>query len=344
MKKRRFYTLLILFCLFSVGALWASWYYRKPRFPIDLVYTWVDGGDEKWQQKWQYWRRQLHPQDEYSVSPARWRDRGELKHSLRSVAEFMPWVRKIFIVTDGQVPDWLNTDHPKIQIVDHKEIFPPDALPVFNSMAIESRIPYIRGLAEHFIYANDDMFAGAPLEPEFFFTRDGKPILYYDTAYTDEALAELAQKYSDKMWFHLWMRPLDLVEQKFGVRPKLLIDTHTFAPLVKSDLLHDMSLFADEFLRTTYSKFRSKTDMTYEIAMLVDQMHNRIVVKPANDVDPKFRCSPAGIVMVEYVGLKGFDRPCTFCLNDTQNLSKGGTQRQMQYMHWYFPDKSVFEK
>lgn len=343
MKKRCLYAVFTLFCLILGGA-YAAWYYQKPRFPIDLVYTWVDGGDEKWQQKWQYWRRQLHPEDEYSVSPARWRDRGELKHSLRSVDEFMPWVRKIFIVTDGQVPKWLNTNHPKIQIVDHKEIFPPDALPVFNSMAIESRIPYIKGLSEHFIYANDDMFAGAPLEPEFFFTPTGKPIVYYDTAYTDEVLAEFAQKYANEMWYHLWMRPVDLVEQKFGVRPKLFIDTHTFAPLVKSDLLQNMAMFADEFSRTTYSKFRAATDMTYEIALLTDYLQNRIVLKAANDVPPKFRCNPAGIVMVENVGLRGFDRPCSFCLNDTQNLSAEGTKRQMQYMHWYFPDKSAFEK
>lgn len=125
-------------------------------FPIDLVYTWVDGNDPVWQAKKAYWQKQYAPDDEYAISPARWRDRDELKYSLRSVEQYMPWVNNIYIVTDNQVPAWLNINHPKIKIVDHSEIFPAEALPVFNSIAIESRLAYIPDLSEHFIYSNDD--------------------------------------------------------------------------------------------------------------------------------------------------------------------------------------------
>lgn len=57
----------------------------------------------------------------------------ELKYSLRSVSQYLPWINKIYIVIDNQVPSWLNTEHPKIKIIDHKDILPADALPTFNS-------------------------------------------------------------------------------------------------------------------------------------------------------------------------------------------------------------------
>ena len=53
----------------------------------------------------------------------RYRDNEELRYSLRSVWQFAPWVRNIYIVTNGQVPKWLNLDNDKIWIVTHEDIF-----------------------------------------------------------------------------------------------------------------------------------------------------------------------------------------------------------------------------
>ena len=44
----------------------------------------------------------------------------ELRYSLRSVEQFAPWVRQIFVVTNGQIPSWLNLDNPRLTIVTHK--------------------------------------------------------------------------------------------------------------------------------------------------------------------------------------------------------------------------------
>ena len=100
----------------------------------------------------------------------------ELKFSLRSVNEYMPWIHHIFIVTNNQVPKWFR-QHEKITIVDHSEILPETARPCFNSQALECCIHKIPNLAEHFIYANDDMFVGRKLNPSFFFNRQGNPIV-----------------------------------------------------------------------------------------------------------------------------------------------------------------------
>ena len=42
----------------------------------------------------------------------------------------------------------------------------PSVLPTHNSHAVESQLHSIAGLAEHFLYSNDDMFFGRPISPD----------------------------------------------------------------------------------------------------------------------------------------------------------------------------------
>lgn len=105
---------------------------------------------------------------------ARFRDWGLMRYWFRGVCASMPWVRKIHFVTYGHVPDWLNTAHPKLRVVRHSDFMPPEALPTFNSCAIEMCLDRIPDLAENFIYFNDDMFVLAPLAESDFF-EDGLP-------------------------------------------------------------------------------------------------------------------------------------------------------------------------
>jgi hypothetical protein len=144
--------------------------------PVDLVYTWVDGSDPEWLARK---NRTLHGVDpesvnETAVSESRFTSRDELMYSLRSVEMYAGWYNHIYLVTDRQVPDWLRTDHPRLTVVDHREIFTdPAVLPVFNSHAIESQLHHIPGLSEHYVYMNDDVFFCRPTSPELFFTGNG---------------------------------------------------------------------------------------------------------------------------------------------------------------------------
>ena len=104
-------------------------------------------------------------------SASRFADNQELRYSLRSVEKHAPWVRKIFIVTNGQIPSWLNLDNPRIKIVTHYEIFNNKShLPTFSSPAIESHLHKIPGLSKKFIYLNDDVMFGTEVWPDDFFT------------------------------------------------------------------------------------------------------------------------------------------------------------------------------
>ena len=311
-------------------------------FPIDLVYLWVDGSDEAWLAKKEYWQRRLGEDKEYAVSKARWRDREELKHSLRSVEEYLPWIRKIFIVTDGQVPSWLNTEHPKIEIVDHKDIFPLDALPVFNSMAIETRLPFIPGLSEHFIYMNDDVFINVPLTPDYFFEKDGTPIVYDDNDFKSENLKRIRQQ-PEASWAKNWVNQIELVANKFDVKPFFIAGTHTTSAYRKSDFAKALDIFSENTLKTTYSKFRNDSDLERSVIDMTLSIQNRISLKDAAVVNPKFNCLHAGLLIMNNMhDLK--ENPCTFCLNDTQDLQGEFNLAHTHYLRQRFPKKSSFEK
>lgn len=109
-------------------------------------------------------------QDE-DISASRFEDNEELRYSLRSVERHAPWVRHIFIVTNGQIPSWLNLDNPRVTVVAHKDIFQNEShLPTFSSPAIESHIHRIPGLSQKFIYLNDDVMFGKEVWPDDFYS------------------------------------------------------------------------------------------------------------------------------------------------------------------------------
>ncbi|MFE9500585.1 stealth family protein [Streptomyces collinus] len=106
------------------------------RFPIDAVYTWVDGQDPAWLRR----RAEVTGEayHEEAANAARYISRDELRYSLRSLHQNAPWIRTICLVTDEQMPQWLDTSVPRLKVVSHENIFTnPELLPTFNSHAIE---------------------------------------------------------------------------------------------------------------------------------------------------------------------------------------------------------------
>lgn len=136
---------------------------------IDFVITWVDGSDVEWQKKKAFYKGT--PLENADV---RFRDWDILRYWFRAVEEYAPWVHKIFFVTDNQCPEWLNREHPKLVMVDHKDFIPMEFLPTFNSHTIELNLHKIQGLSEYFIYFNDDTYINEPISPKYYF-REGKP-------------------------------------------------------------------------------------------------------------------------------------------------------------------------
>lgn len=139
---------------------------------IDFVITWVDGSDPVWREQ----KNRYSPeQKSNAVSDNRFRDWELLRYWFRGIEKYAPWVNRVFFVTCGHLPEWLNQDHPKLQIVTHKEFIPEEYLPTFNSNTILLNLHRIKGLQERFVLFNDDMFLTNTTMPEHFFVK-GKPV------------------------------------------------------------------------------------------------------------------------------------------------------------------------
>ena len=171
--------------------------------PIDAVYTWVNGSDPWMQRNMRYYRAREAEAEmrafetdsfnatwsnetgsgsgsgsgsgggsedvEDKTNPSRFQDNQELRYSIRSLIKNAGWIRNIYIVTNGQVPHWLDIAHPRIKVVPHHDIYTNAShLPVFASPSIECHLHRIEGLSRRFIYLNDDTFFGRPVHPEDF--------------------------------------------------------------------------------------------------------------------------------------------------------------------------------
>ncbi|MBQ4200637.1 MAG: Stealth CR1 domain-containing protein [Kiritimatiellae bacterium] len=151
---------------------------------IDFVVTWVDGGDSEWlAEKRKYLDAASSATSSLAGGEAnadcRYRDCGLLKYWFRSVERFAPWVNRVFFVTCGQKPAWLDESNPKLRLVDHREYIPAECLPTFHSNTIELNLHRIPDLSERFVLFNDDMFLLKPVAPGFYF-RKGLPVIPCD--------------------------------------------------------------------------------------------------------------------------------------------------------------------
>jgi hypothetical protein len=225
-------------------------------YPIDAVYTWVDGQDPAWQRRRaEITGESYHPE---SSSAARFLNRDELRYSLRSLHAYAPWFRNVYIVTDDQTPSWLNTAHPNVKVVSHKEIFAdPSVLPVYNSHAIESQLHHIDGLAEHFVYFNDDMFIGRPLAPQAFFLANGLAKFFLSQSRVpigpispDDTPVDAALKNNRR-----------LLAERFGATITQVFQHVPYA--LRRSVLHDVEeAFPAEYTATMAARFRGLTDLS----------------------------------------------------------------------------------
>lgn len=310
-------------------------------FPIDAVYTWVDGDDPDWLNA----KRQFEfPNQDNGYHPeanhkARFRSRDELKYSLRSLEMYAPWFRRIYLVTNGQVPKWLLKDHPKIQIVTHDEIYDdPTCLPTFNSNSIISRLHHIPGLSEHYIYINDDVFFGRPVSPNQFFLPSGIAKLSPSNNRRPFGDADV----SDEPHINLTRNIRRLIEEEFGITISRAIK-HTPHPQIRSVHLEMESRFLDEYQRTWRSRFRHHKDI------VADQLFHYYAQITQRAVVGKLRYNYINVLDRTYEGtmmamLRNRDRD-VFCLNDApvEGAAPIRDNLVLEFLERYFPVKSSYE-
>lgn len=320
---------------------------------VDLVYMWVDGNDPEWQAKRNQYVGGSANQSQEVVGAARWRDNDELRFSLRSVEKYAPWINHIYIVTDGQCPAWLDTANPKISIIDHKDIMPAEALPVFNSQAIESCIHRIPGLSEHFIVGNDDTMFVLPTSPTTFFHADGSPIVRLMRFNRKKALRR-------GNYFGTIRRMQDLIKDSFD-KEIYLAPHHNFDAYLKSDYQYCVeNLYAEEWVATAHHRFRHEKDMQrvfvsyYMVAVghatmrKVGRYNNikgffgRIKAVLTNRFKNDSRC--INNYSHNYAEQLRKYNPIMICANDSERATDADALRMKKFLEELFPQKSSFEK
>lgn len=333
--------------------------------PIDLVYLYVNSSDEAWIAK-----RNQYAMDQINGA-CRFRDNKELMYSLRSVEKYAPWINNIYIVTDSSIPDWLNADHPKLHIVQHEEIMPPEILPCYNSNVIEAHIWRIPNLSEIFLYANDDMFLCNNATPDFF-VKDGKPLVRMQRKHIKP----------DRYYYKAIMNARKVIDDYYG-KEFDLIPWHNIDVYTKTGMKNCVREFQKEFDMVFQNHVRKPNnlqrvifhyyllckgacllvihDQSSRIQRLID--YGRMLFFPAKYLDgfysrtdelfksPQVKqmffkdpvCACRELIRASLYKRLFSKHPVCACINDSETTTEKDIIKYKNYMETLFPEKSSFE-
>lgn len=314
-----------------------------------MVYTWVDGDDPAWLEKKNQFLPKSNNSNSETTGTARFEDHDELKYTLRSLEKNAHWINHIYIVTDNQTPKWLDTNNPKISIVDHKQIIPNQYLPIFNSVVIEFYIHKIPDLSEHFIYANDDAFFGRATTPEFFFDKNQEPIVRL----AKQKIKGKAGNYQQRI-YRMQME----IKKKYGVYYKLAPHHNADAYRI-SDLRATINEFQDDLEQSSHSRFRKDTDIQRSLILYHYLARGK---KPyirigryngAKSILSKLKCFFSGKFLSDSkcfaIDTPNLEaklakyNPALFTINDEARASVEQRKEAIKLLEKLFPKKSNFE-
>lgn len=222
---------------------------------IDFVIPWVDGNDVEWQKE-----RNRYSTNDGDNRNIRYRDWDNLQYWFRCVEKNAPWVNKIYFITWGHLPNWLNTNNEKLVIINHKDFIPQEYLPTFSSHVIELNLHRIKNISKQFVYFNDDVFILNKVKPMDFFKK-GLPL---DSAILSPAIKE------DKFGIgNVVLNNMAIINTYYDKKKQMKKDfikwynlKYDFKNLSKNILLSSWNSFTgfyefhicSNFLKTTYEK------------------------------------------------------------------------------------------
>jgi hypothetical protein len=325
--------------------------------PVDIVYLWVDGRDPAWRQKRAEAEDALCGRKRgsmaiYSNVEGRFRDNDELRYSLRALERFFPEHGHIYLVTDGQTPEWLaNSD--RLTLVDHRELIPLAALPTFDSGNIESYIHRIPNLSERYFYLNDDVFFGAPVNLDHWFWDGGifvgwsdDPLVTNEPMREDATALENACRLSHQ-WLGLQSGTVKAPANASNYTPTFRTFAHSPRPMRKSALLKLEALASDLFARVRSTTFRTwdkptiisdlvmRWSLSNGTAKIRDYSHLHVSTGETSQASGLSLLAPA-------LGAIDF-----FCLNDTTDDATPCDPRLTEVrttLQQMFPDASCYER
>ena len=334
---------------------------ENKKMEIDFVVTWVDMDDPVWKEEFHRYSGKID-NSVNEISEARFRDYGFLKYWFRGVEKFAPWVRKVHFVTSGQKPEWLDKNHPKLNLVSHSDYIPKKYLPVFNSNLIEIYMHKIPDLSEHFVYFNDDFFITNHLSPTRFF-EDGLPkdiaVFRKNTGFSQfEKMLKnnirLINKHFDKKevfkrdawkWYHPSYGKRGRLNYllKFYAKFITLRTPHNAQPFLKSTFEDVWNHCGEELTGMSTHRFRSNEDYTPELFKTWQICSSNFI--PYNTYQDT-KMFPLMIKSKKAIRAVREQRYSLVCLNDSVHIRN--YQQTMKNIKDSFeiilPEKSTFER
>lgn len=309
-------------------------------FDVDVVYTWVDGTDPDWRRSYDAALTATGGLHAEAANPSRYATRDELRYSMRSLWWNADFFRRVYLVTAGQRPSWL-ADHPRLTVVDHRQLLAAENLPTFNSHAIEAHLHRIAGLSEHYLYLNDDMFFGRPIDAGVFFSPNGIARIFLSTAPIPPGAASPVDYPVDAAA----KNGRDLLVDALGYRPARKL-AHAPYPQLASVAREIEQRFAEPIRSTAAARFRSPSDVSLASSLTQHYAYatGRAVVAPLSYVYVNIADRWAS---AQLAALSGSHDRDVFCLNET---SMAGAREERvdrvvrAFLEGYFPKPSPFEK
>ncbi len=328
------------------------------QYKIDFVIPWVDGSDPAWLRE----KKKYMPASDTDSSIARYRDWDILKYWFRGIEKNAPWVNRIYFITWGHLPSWLNTDHPKLKIIRHEDYIPKEYLPTFSSHTIELNLHRIEGLSEHFVYFNDDMYLINPVTKDHFFHKGlprGIAVFNPPTAPNDTMQAilsndiRLINRHFDKNALvkknlKMFLNP---AYGKYNIRTLLCLpwtklvgffNHHTATRFLKSVFEEVWEREYDTLNDTSRNKFRSRADVNQYVFLYWQYCTGKFV--PSKNPGKSVRIMDDIDKACEMIRSKKIK---CLCLNDSvtgEDMFDIARVKIAQALEERFPEKSEFEK
>ena len=322
---------------------------------IDIVILWVDGNDQKWlEQKNKY----LKVKGDSGIN--RFRDCENLQYLFRGIEKYAPWVNKVFFITWGHLPKWLNISHEKLEIVKHEDFIPKEYLPTFNSNVIEMNLHRIKNLSSKFILFNDDLFILKKLEPSDFFKNDLPKDMYIEYLKKNCSRRHLIMKKNYLKIINKYFSKEEFIKNNFFkvINFRYGIDNFKTIKMLKNKNFEDFysSHLTQAFLKETFeevwdkekeslslacnNKFRADTDIGNSICRYWQLLSGRFI--PTVKMGKYFEMSNNNSEIISSIKEKKYK---IICINDAnKNIDFEKSKKEINSaFETVFRKKSCFE-
>lgn len=312
---------------------------------IDIVITYLNERDPKWQEDFNYWKNKEilegknNANNRQAFGKERTREWDILKYWFRGVENCCGWVNKVFLIVQNEnhIPKWLDTNNPKLRIVYHEEYIPKELLPTFNAMTIGMYIPYIKDLSNYYIVCDDDYFFLRPIAIDRFF-KYGKPV-HLDNKMEYKKYTGGYLTGTDNVFYKCLNNTLDL-EYKITNQKIKYGFYHLPSAHLKDFDKSILDKYRNLIIETDkHSRFRNEYNICPNLYDDLIKIYNKATIG-----NPYRHCSYCNLN--SDIDFNIYNNDFIVCFNDTERLDDYDKTKTklIEYLDKKFPNKSKYEK